>query len=109
MRNKRYRKRSYKFTGKKFSKRGLLSTLIASAALIALGVTVRISFANRGCGTVYLGSVGLLSTILSLVSVGVAVWGIREEDTFKLMPGIGLLLGILSSLIWIGIYIMGCI
>lgn len=107
MEDKRRRRRSYKFTGKKVSKRGIVSVILSASALASMGAVVWMSFGNRGNGSVYLGSMGILAMLLSVLSVVIAIMGLREEDTFKVLPATGLGMGIVSTILWMTIYVRG--
>ena len=60
------RKKHYKFTHKKKSVRGILAILFSIAAAVIFVVTVTASFQKKGNGSVYLGSMGILSLLFSI-------------------------------------------
>lgn len=105
-----YRKRrrsNYKFTEKKQSKRGIGAFGIA---LISIGIFVSVvwnSYLHEGAGSMYLGSAGVASMLLSMVAFVLAVMSMREEDSFKLFPYLGLIFSFLALGTWIGLYVAG--
>ncbi|MEG0804905.1 MAG: DUF6142 family protein [Lachnospiraceae bacterium] len=101
------KRRAYKFTEKKHSKKGGIAILLGMISLITMIIVINLSFSVRGKGTVYLGSVGLLSMFLGVSSLLTAIFGFRDENIFKILPGIGTTLGLLSTAAWIGIYTLG--
>lgn len=104
---KRRRRSNYKFTEKTQSKRGIAGFITAAASIGILVYVVWNSFSHEGAGSMYLGSAGVASMILSIVAVVLAVTSLREENSFKLFP---LLATVCSGLVlaaWIGLYIMG--
>lgn len=109
MKRKVHRNRSVKFTGKKFSKKGLVAVIAGIAAIAAMIVVTNLSFQARGQADVYIGSIGLASMACAIFSMIIAIIGLREEDVYKALPGVGLGIGILSTAGWIAIYMGGMI
>lgn len=106
MRNRR-RHSSYKFTEKKHSKRGMAATGLAAVLLLIYIIFVNLAFRADGNLSMYYGSVGVMAILISVAAAVTAVTSLREEDSFKLFPRLGLGLSILSMGCWIGTYAMG--
>lgn len=101
------RKNHYKFTGKKHSKRGMLACFLAAASIFALIYMIMTSFWQKGNGSVYLGSAGLLALAAAVAAFIQAVKSLREEDTFRGIPVISVILSLLASGAWIALYAVG--
>ncbi len=106
MRNRR-RHSSYKFTEKTHSKKGIVATGLGTALLVIYIVFLRLAFLADGKLSMYYGSVGVMAMLVSVVAAVIAIGSLREEDSFKLFPRLGLGLSILSMGCWIGTYVMG--
>ena len=96
-----------KFTKKKHSKRGMLACVLAVASIFALFYLIGVSFRQKGNGSVYLGSIGILALLVALTSFAQAVKSIREEATFRRIPILSIALSILASGGWIALYAVG--
>lgn len=106
MRNRRRRK-SYKFTEKTHSKRGLIATLLATLLLVWYVVFVEIAFRADGQLSTYYGSAGVMAMLVSVIVLVIAVGSLKEEDSFMLFPRLGLFLSLVGMICWIGTYIWG--
>lgn len=101
------RKNHYKFTGKKHSKRGMLACFLAAASIFALIYMIMTSFWQKGNGSIYLGSAGLLALAVAVAAFIQAVKSLREEDAFRGIPVISVILSLLASGAWIALYAVG--
>ena len=101
------RKNHYKFTGKKHSKRGMLACFLAAASIFALIYMIMTSFWQKGNGSVYLGSAGPLALAAAVAAFIQAVKSFREEDTFRGIPVISVILSLLALGAWIALYAVG--
>lgn len=100
-------KKHYKFTGKKHSKRGMLACALAAASLFVLIYLVMLSFWQDGQGSAYLGGIGILALFVALAAFVQAVKSLREEDTFRGIPLVSMLLSVLAAGAWIALYTVG--
>lgn len=104
---RRKKRNSYKFTGKKQSKKGILS-LCMTAASIAAGIAmIVISVNHKGEASVYIGSAGLLSMILALAAFVIGIGSLKEENSYKIVPVTGTVLSAISLFSWISVYVLG--
>ena len=97
---KRKKKNSFKFAGKKHSKRGKLSLSLAVCSCIAAVGMVVFSIQSGGQANVYIGCAGLFTLLL------IGLTSLREES-YKLFPVLG---SVCSGLIlagWAAIYALG--
>lgn len=105
MRNRR--RRGYKFTEKKHSKQGILATVLAIALLVWYLVFVNLAFRENGTLSAYYGSAGVVAMAATLAVFAIAIKSLREEDSFRLFPRLGLFFAVLAMVCWIGTYVWG--
>lgn len=103
----RRHRRGYKFTEKTQSKRGIAALILAVASMVIFGLVVANSYHNRGNGSMYLGSAGVSSLILSVIALVLSVKSLREENSFKLFPYLACIGSFLITGIWVALYIVG--
>ncbi len=101
------RRSSYKFTGKTQSKRGILALVLSAASIAAFLILVFLSFQSGGHGTLYAGSAGVCSMLLSAAAFVLAVLSLREEDSFQTIPCLATAISFLSLGIWVALYVIG--
>lgn len=85
----------------------MLAGILAAASIFALLYLAYVSFSQKGNGSVYLGSAGVLALFAAAVSFAQAVRSLREEDTFRGIPVFSVVLSILAAAAWIAIYAAG--
>ncbi len=103
----RRRRRSYKFTEKKHSKRAMVAFGLAVVTFVTYFVFVYLSYKAAGQLSAYYGAFGVLAMIVAIVSVGLSVTALKEEDSFTLFPRMAIIASVVSALLWIGNYIQG--
>ena len=85
----------------------MLACVLASASIFALIYLVFSSFTQKGNGSVYLGSVGILALFTAAAAFVQAVRSDREEDVFRGLPVASVVLSLLASGAWIALYAVG--
>lgn len=103
------RRRSYKFTGKTHSKRGILSFVLACISLLIYIVFVYLSYKAAGNLSTYYGAFGVLAMLLAIVSLVLSFTTLKEEDSFPLFPRLAVFTSVLTTIVWMGSYILGFI
>jgi len=103
----RRRRRSYKFTEKTHSKRAIVSFGLAAVTLVTYFVFVYLSYEAAGQLSAYFGAFGVLAMLMAIVSVGLSVTTLKEEDSFALFPRMAMVTSVLSTLLWVGNYVQG--
>lgn len=103
----RRHKRGYKFTGKTQSKKGIFALFLALASVAVFVVAVVDSFHHGGNGSMYLGSAGVASMLLSFVALVIAVSSLREENSFKIFPYLATVCSFLAAGVWVALYVSG--
>lgn len=103
---RRKKKNTYKFAGKKHSKRGKLSLFLAFfSVLMGIGM-IGLSIQNGGNAGVYIGSAGLFALLLTAVSLLIGITSLREES-YKLFPVLGSVCSGITLAGWLAIYVLG--
>ena len=103
---RRKRRTSYKFTEKTHSRKGMLSLGTALISLIIGIVVVVISVQSTGNASVYVGSAGLFSFLLSVVALIIGIRSLKEEESYKIFPGMGVLVSAIAFFSWLAVYIL---
>ena len=103
----RRKRRSYKFTEKSHSKKAILSFGLALITLITYGVFVYLSYQVAGQLSTYFGAFGVLAMLVAIVSVGLSISTLKEENSFAFFPRMAVLTSVLSTFLWLGNYIQG--
>lgn len=101
------KRRSYKFTEKTHSKKAIFSFGLALLTMITYGAFVYLSYQAAGQLSTYYGAFGVLAMLVAIVSVGLSITTLKEENSFALFPRLALITSVLSTLLWIGNYAQG--
>ena len=101
------RRKRFKFTEKKHTKRGILSFALALILIIVYLVFLVLSYKSQGRLTVYFGSAGVLCMLISVLDIVPIVKDLKEENSFPLFPRLGLVCDVVAMCLWIGTYIRG--
>ena len=104
---KRTRRGNYKFTEKTQSKRGIAGFAIAAVSIGIFVYVVWNSYTHDGAGSMYLGSAGVASMILSVAALVLSIKSLREENSFKVFPYLATVSSFLALGTWVGLYIAG--
>lgn len=98
---------SYKFTEKTHSKKAMISAGIAGSSLLMYLIFIYLSYRVGGNLSAYYGSFGFLAMVVAMISLGMSLTTLKEEDSFTLFPKVALATSVLSTLCWVGTYISG--
>lgn len=101
------RRKSYKFTEKKQSKKGILALVLSLLSIAVFVAVTANSFQHRGEGSMYLGSAGVASMLLSIVALVLAIKSLGEENSFKLFPYLATICSFLTAGVWVALYVVG--
>lgn len=72
----------YKFSDKSQTLGGMISTVMGLAALVSFGYGIYIAFQAKGNAGLEVGSLGLLSFMLSVIGLVIGLLSFKEEDKF---------------------------
>lgn len=94
------KQRSYKFTKKKHSFRGLIAFGLACVILMIYGIFIYLSYKDGGNLSAYYGGAGVLVMLASVVTLIIAILSLKEENSFQLFPRMAVGLSGISIFCW---------
>ncbi len=97
----------YKFSNKRHSGKGILSTGFGAVSLLLLAVLIVIASKMHGKGNIYLGSIGLVSMVFSLIGLIIGLASFFEPDRYKLFSRIGAVFNLALLFVWTSIFMIG--
>lgn len=104
---KKQRRHHVQFTNKGYSRRGILSLAGSAVSLIWLIYAIcQTSRLGDRAGNL-IGGVGTLMLVLQMAAFVVAIRANREEDVFRGIPKVALVVAVLMLLLWAAIYGLG--
>lgn len=103
----RRRRRSYKFTDKHHTKRGIAACIIGAVVLLTLGGLFYYSYKAAGQGGPIIGVAGFFCLLASVFGLILALMGMKEEDVFYITSYVGVVVDGLLVIAWIIFYVLG--
>ncbi len=104
---KKQRRYNVKFTNKGYSRRGILSLTGSVISMIWLIYAIcQTSRLGDRAGNL-IGGVATLMLVLQMAALVVAIRANREEDVFRGIPKVALVVAVLMMLLWAAIYGLG--
>lgn len=107
-----FRNKGYIFTNRRYSKVGIMSTILGILSCITLGASVYLSYQNGGNSSPRYGAAALLAGVFMFVGFILGIYSSTEKDKFKLFTILGILVnilafGMLSLILYAGAYVEG--
>lgn len=102
-----YKKKSYKFTDKKQSVRGIISLAYLMMSIIMVGYAIYISYKADGQAGTVIGALGIMSLIMSGAGIAMGVYGFKEGEVFLKIPWIGTVGNTIMVLFLLGTILIG--
>lgn len=99
--------KGYKFTDKKQSRMGMVSTLMAALSIGMLYYGINVSFKADGNGGIIVGVLALVSFVLSLTGVILGIRSFKDDDVFYLFCWIGTVLNIVIFIFCLSMFLIG--
>lgn len=99
--------RKFKFTEKTQSKRAAVAIILAAVSLGGLFLLIYGAVQSAGTGSTYIGSAGLFLLLVGIAALYFAIGSLREENSFPLLPRIGMVLSVIACGLWIALYAWG--
>lgn len=97
----------YKFSNKSQTLGGTISTIMGLLALVCFGYGAYVSFKADGSAGLMVGSLALLSLMLSAIGTLIGLLSFKEDDKFYTLSRVGSLLCGLLSIFMIAVFLMG--
>ncbi|MBR5579100.1 MAG: hypothetical protein IKW28_08925 [Lachnospiraceae bacterium] len=103
------KKRSFIFTNKRHTRRGIMSSILGIISLVSLVIAVYQTYQAAGQAGDNLGLVGFVSLVFAITGIGLGYFGRLEQDRFRLFAYLGLVLNFLvlaaiSFILYAGAY-----
>lgn len=102
-------KKSYNFTDKTHSKDGRIATAMGSIAVVVLLFLVVCSIVSKGSLGIWYGLTAFVDAIVAFSGMVIAVGSLKEEDSLKMYPWIGVFLNASVFLIFLVLFIIGIV
>lgn len=100
---KKQTNKNYKFTDKRHSIEGIISTSLSCIALILFCLGIIISFHNDGKGGIFIGLLGFFAFVISIAGFITGMHSFKNKEVFYLFSYIGV---VINTIIW---FVMICI
>lgn len=97
----------YKFSDKSQTLGGTISTLMGLLALASFMYGVYISFMAKGEAGLKVGSLALLSLMLSAIGTVIGLISFKEDDKFYTLSRVGALLCGILTVFMVSVFLMG--
>ena len=101
------KRRSYKFTEKKHSKKALVVWMLSVLTLAAYLFFIFLSYQAAGNLSAHYGGFGVMTMVAAIVILCVSFTTLNEEDSFQFFPRMAVMTSLLSAILWIGTYVGG--
>jgi len=101
------KKSSLHFTGRRHSRGGIISTVMAGIAWILFAALCVYSSATGGDATIVAGILGILDALFVLVGMIIAFRSLHERDVYYVLPVVGMVLNGILFIIYFSLYFMG--
>lgn len=100
-------RRKYKFTDKKHSRQGILSSGIGMLALFVLAASLWMAYAQNGQAGRAVAVTGEAAFILMCLGLYFGIRGMGEEDVYRLFPWFGCTVNGILFAAFVSIYALG--
>ena len=101
------KRKSYKFTDKKQSVKGIISTIffIMSAGMVMFAIYI--SFKQNGDASIAIGALGMQSLLVSVAGFIIGIYSFKEDEIFLKFPWIGTVGNAMVWLFLLGVILVG--
>lgn len=91
----------------KHSKQGLIGMAASLTAVVLFAVSVSWSFLQAGEAEFQVGSLGLIGLVLAVGALILGILGVREQKVRLAPPRTGIVLGLIMTVVFGGLYAYG--
>ncbi|MCR5778686.1 MAG: DUF6142 family protein [Lachnospiraceae bacterium] len=103
----RFGRRRYLFTSSTRSDKGIMASVCSGLSFLAFAMVIsEVIKAGGGAGARF-GAVGFVSCLFSIAGLVLGIIAVLEKDTYRFFPRFGLILSIITILLWGGILYAG--
>nr|WP_318684313.1 DUF6142 family protein [uncultured Acetatifactor sp.] len=104
------KKKNFIFTNKKHSQKAIMSTILGIISVVSLCAVIYLTYLRDGNAENGYGVTALLAAIFSVAGLILGIIALREKDSYKLFPGLGIFfnlaaLGGVSLILYLGVYL----
>ena len=92
--------RGFIFTKRTQSEKGIFATALAIMSLVSIIINIYFSYKNAGDVSVNIGVSGFLALIFALIAFVYSIIGMKEPDSFRLFPILGLVISVIDLSDW---------
>ena len=92
--------RSYKFTDKHHSKRGVRSTIAGGIALVCTLLDLNFAYTEKGNAGEIVAVFGLIAVLCSIYGIFAAKRSFKEEEVYYVFSRIGLIVNLILVVFW---------
>lgn len=83
------KKKRLKFTDRKHSRQGILSSCLGAGAFLVLAGIFAAAYIQRGQAGKIIAVLGFLAFLLACAGLGYGILGMKEEEVYRLFPYLG--------------------
>lgn len=102
-----WKKKKIRFTDKKHSVQGMISSGFGAASLLLLAASIASAYRQSGQAGKWTAIAGFLSMLCACAGFVYGVRGVKEEDSYPLFPYLGCGLSVVLLAVFVSIYILG--
>lgn len=101
------KRRKYKFTDKNHSVQGVVSSIIGIVCILAVAGMVAVTYQQNGQTGKWIAVPGIIVLLLAMTGMYYGVLGMKEENTYRLLPWLGCGMNGIVLAAFVLIYILG--
>jgi hypothetical protein len=103
----RRKKDAFKFSGRKHSIKGMISSILGGLSCIAILTLSYVSSLTAGNGSIIIGVIGMVLFVISIVGFVLGIKACKEKEIYYTTPIIGLVINGFLSIVYFTLYMVG--
>ncbi|HKM04850.1 MAG TPA: DUF6142 family protein [Lachnospiraceae bacterium] len=96
MAKKNQKKNSYMFTNKNHPLKGIMSTILGAISILSIFLAIYLTYENKGEALLQYGTSLFLTTLFSMVGLGLGIASRMEKDKYYLFSYLGIFINFLA-------------